>query len=137
MPFSKHEWHIWKPRPWQPARQVLQMMVRAWFGRNLDHGGAGGGAQDAMGARVGVLALPGLEGAETGRRSSGEEGGEGAGPSTCSISLLSAGDAGEAAFLFFLALVILGEMTGVLLLGSTGAAPVAGTAAAGFCSTLL
>ena len=109
------------------------MTVRAWFGRNLDHGGAGGGAQDAMGARVGVLALPGLEG----WRSSGEDGGDVASPSTCSITLPSAGDAGEAAFLFFLALVILGEMTGVLLLGSTGAAPVAGTAAAGFCSTLL
>ena len=50
------------------------MTVRTWFGRNLDHGGAGGGAQDAMGARVGVLALPGLEGAEIGPRSSGEEG---------------------------------------------------------------
>ena len=112
-----------------PARHFLQMTVRAWLGRNLDHGGAGGGAQDAMGARVGVLALPGLEGAEPGWHSSGEEGGEGAGPSTCSISLLSAGDAGEAAFLFFLALVILGEMTGVLLF-STGAAPVAGTVAA-------
>ena len=113
------------------------MTVRAWFGRNLDYGCAGGGAQDAMGARVGFLELPGLEGAEPGWRSSGEEGGEGAGPSTCSISLLSAGDAGEAAFLFFLALVILGEMTSVLLFCSTGAAPVAGTVAAGFRSTLL
>ena len=102
------------------------MTVCTWFGRNLDHGGAGGGAQDNMGARVGVLALPGLEGADPGLRSSGEEGGEGAGPSTCSISLPSAGDAGEAA------LVILGEMTGVLLLCSTGAAPITGTAAAGF-----
>ena len=70
---SKHEWHIW--RPWQPARHVLQMTMRAWFGRNLDHGGAGSGAQNAMGARVGVLALPGLEGADPGRGSSGEEGG--------------------------------------------------------------
>ena len=39
-----------------------QMTVRAWFGRKLDHGGAGGGAQDARGARVGVLSQPGLEG---------------------------------------------------------------------------
>ena len=108
------------------------MTMRAWFGRNLDHGGAGSGAQNAMGARVGVLALPGLEGADPGRGSSGEEGGKGPGPSTCSLSLPSAGDAGEAAFIFFLALVILGEMTGVLSLCSTGAAPVAGTAAAGF-----
>ena len=45
-----------------PARHFLQMTVRAWLGRNLDHGGAGGGTQDAIGARVGVLALPGLEG---------------------------------------------------------------------------
>ena len=116
-----------------PARHFLQMTMRAWLGKNLDHGGAGGGAQDAIGARVGVLALPGFGG----WRSSGEDGGDVAGLSTCSITLPSAGDAGEAAFLLFLALVILGEMTGVLLLGSTGAAPVAGTAAAGFCSTLL
>ena len=108
------------------------MTVQAWFGRNLDHRGAGGGTQDAQGARVGVLAQPGLEGADPGRRSSGEDGGEGAGPSTCSITLPSAGDAGEAAFLFFLDLVILGEMTGVLLFFSTGAAPVTGTVAAGF-----
>ena len=59
------------------------MTMRAWFGRNLDQGGAGGGAQDVRGARVGVLALPGLEGADPGRRSSGEDGGEGAGLSTC------------------------------------------------------
>ena len=108
-----------------PARHFLQMTVRTRLGRNLDHGGAGGGAQDAIGARVGVLALPGLEG----WGSSGEDGGDVASPSTCSITLPSAGDAGEAAFLFFLALVILGEMTGVLLF-STGAAPVAGTVAA-------
>ena len=54
------------------------MTVRAWLGRNLDHGGAGGGAQDAIGARVGVLALPGLEG----WHSSGEDGGDVASPST-------------------------------------------------------
>ena len=53
------------------------------------------------GARVGVLAQPGLEGADRGWRSSGEDSGEGAGPSTCSISLPSAGEAGDAAFLFF------------------------------------
>ena len=49
LPLSKHGWHIWKPRPWQPARHFLQMTVRAWFSRNLDHWGAGGGAQDARG----------------------------------------------------------------------------------------
>ena len=71
LPLSKHEWHIWKPRPWQPARHVLQMSVSAWFGRNLDHGGAGGGgAQEVGGARVGVLTQPGLEGADPGQRSS-------------------------------------------------------------------
>ena len=37
------------------------MTVRAWFGRNMDYGGSGGGAQDAMGARVGVLARLGLK----------------------------------------------------------------------------
>ena len=61
-----------------PARHFLQMTVRAWLGRNLDHGGAGGGAQDAIGARVGVLALPGLEG----WHSSGEDGGDVASLST-------------------------------------------------------
>ena len=109
------------------------MTVQAWFGRNLDHRGAGGGTQDAQGARVGVLAQPGLEGADPGRRSSGEDGGEGAGPSTCSITLPSAGDAGEAAFLFFPRPGYpIGEMTGVLLFCSTGAAPVTCTVAAGF-----
>ena len=33
------------------------MTVRAWFGRNLDQGGAGGGAQDARGARVSARSL--------------------------------------------------------------------------------
>ena len=71
LPLSKHEWHIWKPRPGQPAWHVLQMSVSAWFGRNLDHGGAGGGgAQEVGGARVGVLTQPGLEGADPGQRSS-------------------------------------------------------------------
>ena len=59
---SKQAWHVWKPRPWHPARLFPQMTVRAWFGRKLDHGCAGGGAQDARGARVGVLSQPGLEG---------------------------------------------------------------------------
>ena len=95
------------------------MTVRAWFGRNLDHGGAGGPRTPV------ALEL-------VSSRSSGEDGGEGAGPSTCSITLPSAGDAGEAAFLFFLDLVILGEMTVVLLFCSTGAAPVTITVAAGF-----
>ena len=121
----KQAWHIWKPRPWQPARPFPQMTVRMWFGRNLDQGGADCGAQDARGARVGVLAQPGLERAARGWCSSGEDGGEGAGPSTCSILLPSAGDAGDAAFLFFLDLVILGEMTGVLLFCSAGTATVA------------
>ena len=76
LPLLKHEWHIWKLRPWQPARHFLQMTVRVWFGRNLDHRGTGGGVQDAGGARVGVLVQPGLEGADPGRRSSGEDGGE-------------------------------------------------------------
>ena len=101
------------------------MTMRSWLGRNLDHGGAGGGAQVARCARVCVLMQPGLEGADGGRPSSGEDGGEGAGPSTCSILLPSAGDTGDAAFLFFLDLVILGEMTGVLLFCSAGTATVA------------
>ena len=96
------------------------MTMRAWFGRNLDQGGAGGGAQDARGARVGVLAQPGLEGADGGLHFSGEDCGEGAGPSTCLITLPSAGDAGDAAFLFFLDLVILGAMTGVLCFEALG-----------------
>ena len=90
------------------------MTVPAWLGRNLDHGGAGGGTH-ARGARSGVLPQPGLEGADGGRRFSEEDSGEGAGLSTCSISLQSAGDTGDAAFLFNLELVILGEMTGLLL----------------------
>ena len=92
------------------------MTVREWLSRNLDHGGAGGGAQGTGGVGDGVLAHPGLEGADGGRQSSGDGGGEGAGPSTCSIPLHSAGDAGETAFLFFLDLVILGEVTCTLLL---------------------
>ena len=96
------------------------MTVRAWFGRNLDHGGAGGPRTPV------ALEL-------VSSRSSGEDGGEGAGPSTCSITLPSAGDAGEAAFLFFPRPGYpIGEMTGVLLFCSTGAAPVTGTVAAGF-----
>ena len=83
------------------------MTVRMWFGRNLDQGGADCGAQDARGARVGVLAQPGLERAARGWCSSGEDGGEGAGPSTCSILLPSAGDAGDAAFLFKVMLHVL------------------------------
>ena len=113
------------------------MTMHSWLGRNLDHGGAGGGAQVARCARVCVLMQPGLEGADGGRRSSGEDGGEGAGPSTCSISLQSAGDAGNAAFLFFLDLVILGEMNGVLLFCTPGAATGAGAVAASCCCRLL
>ena len=37
-------------------------------------GGAGGGAQCARGAKVGILAQPALEGADGGQRSSGEDG---------------------------------------------------------------
>ena len=33
------------------------MTVGAWFSRNLDHGGTGGGTQDARGARVRVKEL--------------------------------------------------------------------------------
>ena len=80
---------------------------------------------------------PGLEDVDGGRHSSGDAGGEGTDPSTCSISPQSAGDAGEAAFIFFLDLVILGEMTGVLLLELTGAAAGAGAAAAHRCCRLL
>ena len=50
---------------------------------------------------------------------------------------LHGGDTGEAAFIFFLDLVILGEMTGVLLLELTGAAAGAGAAAADRCCRLL
>ena len=81
--------------------------MRAWLSRNLDHSGAGGGAQGTRSTRVGVLTQPGLEGADGGLRSSGEDGGEGAGPSTCSILLPSAGDAGDAAFLFKVMLHVL------------------------------
>ena len=88
-------------------------------------------------ARVGVLAQPGLEGADRGWRSSGEDSGEGAGPSTCSISLPSAGEAGDAAFLFFPSSGHLGEMIGVLLFCSTKAATGAAAVAARFCSLLL
>ena len=115
----------------------MTVLVLVWLGRNLDHWGAGGGAQDTMGTRVGVLAQPRLQGADKGRHSSGEDGGDRAGPSTCSISLPSAGGAGDAAFLFFLDLVILGEMTAVLMFCSTGAATVASPVAAGFCCMLL
>ena len=94
--------------------------------------GAGNCAQDARGTRVGVLRQPGLEGADGGRCSSGEDSRDEADPSTCSILLPSAGDPGDAAFLFFLDLVILGEMTGVLLFCSTGTATVAGAVAANF-----
>ena len=41
----KQAWHIWKQRPWQPARHLPQITMRAWLSRNLDHSGAGGGAQ--------------------------------------------------------------------------------------------
>ena len=98
------------------------MTVRGWRGRNLDHGGAGGGAQGTRGVGDVVPARPGLVGAAWDRHSSGDGGGEWAGPSTCSSTLLSAGEAGEAAFLFFLDLVIIGEMSSpVEAAASTGA----------------
>ena len=84
--------------------------------------GAGGGAQGTRGVGHGVPARPGLVGAAWDRHSSGDGGGEWAGPSTCSSTLQSAGDAGEAAFLFFLDLVIIGEMSSpVEAAASTGA----------------
>ena len=45
----------------------------------------------------------------------GEGGGELSGPSTWIIAAQSTGEAGDAAFRFFLALVITGEMTELLL----------------------
>ena len=49
----------------------------------------------------------------------GEGGGEWYGPSTWEIAAQSTGEAGDAALRFFLALVIGGEMTGLLLAGLT------------------
>ena len=108
------------------------MTVRGWRGRNLDHGGAGGGAQGTRGVGDVVPARPGLVGAAWDRHSSGDGGGEWAGPSTCSSTLQSAGDAGEAAFLFFLDLVIIGEMS-----SPVEAAASTGAVAAGCCCRLL
>ena len=111
------------------------MTVRGWLGRNLDHGGAGGGAQGTRGVGDVVPARPGLVGAAWDRHSSGDGGGEWAGPSTCSSTLLSAGEAGEAAFLFFLDLVIIGEMSSPVEAVETAAST--GAVAAGCSCRLL
>ena len=134
-PLSKQSWQLLYPRPWQPARHNAQMTVRGWRGRNLDHGGAGGGAQGTRGVGDVVPARPGLVGAAWDRHSSGDGGGEWAGPSTCSSTLLSAGEAGEAAFLFFLDLVIIGEMSSPVEAVETAAST--GAVAAGCSCRLL
>ena len=48
----------------------------------------------------------------------GDGGGDEAGPSTCLKMANSAGEPGDATFRFFLDLVIIGEMTGLLRMGS-------------------
>ena len=99
-----------KPNPWQPARHLPQITVRWWLGRYLDQGGGGGGdAKSGVGGDCSAA---------------GEGGGEGSAPSTCSIATLSAGDN---ASIFFLALVILVDLTGLLQ-------PVFGVADADWCS---
>ena len=90
------------------------MTVRAWLGKKRDHGGGGGGesAQGSMGT-WGSSKPPEVVGEV------GEGGGEWYGPSTWEIAAQSTGEAGDAALRFFLALVIGGEMTGLLLAGLT------------------
>ena len=90
------------------------MTVRAWLGKKRDHGGGGGGAsaQGSMGT-WGSSTQPEVVG------EAGEGGGELYGPSTWVIAAQSTGEAGDAALRFFLALVIGGEMTGLLLAGLT------------------
>ena len=62
--------------------------------------------------------LPILGAEACGEDGDGDDGGDEPSPSTCSKMAYSTGEAGDATFRFFLALVIIGEMTGLLREGS-------------------
>ena len=115
-----------KRKPCTPARHILQITVEWCEGRNLDQGGGGGGGAGTKGpaqhaeATTCSLLDPGKPGW------SGDGGGEVSMPSSCSKTSLS-----DVGLLFFLALVSIGEMTGLwLMLTSLETAAAAVLAAA-------
>ena len=73
----------------------------------------------AVGEPTAKGGLPILGAESSGEDGDGDGGGDEPSPSTCSKMAYSTGEAGDATFRFFLALVIIGEMTGLLREGST------------------
>ena len=89
--------------------------MRAWLGRKRDQGGGGGGESTQASIGTWGSSSPSV----VGDVEAGEGGGGLFDPSTWMKAALSTGDTGDTALRFFLALVIGGEMTGLLLAGLT------------------